>query len=164
MYLLGDKEIDPGSVMAAASGQGATDVILANFSQNVSSHGVLTLYRALPFSGGRALVFADASFNSYQEEFRKQLTRDILPLLGLDESAIREIRIARWGHPLPLAKKGFFSSGFVDIVSRPFMNRVFFAEQDNWVLPAFETAVTEAHYCAELLQRNMKSNSVYSMR
>jgi hypothetical protein len=52
--------------------------------------------------------------------------------------------VARWGHPLPVAATGLIAGGVVDRIRQPFRDRGFFVEQDNWALPAFETAATEA--------------------
>ena len=62
----------------------------------------------------------------------------------LQPENIVDLRIARWGHPLPVAATGLIANGTVEALRTPFHGRVFFVEQDNWALPAFETGVTEA--------------------
>lgn len=144
LYMLGAGS-DTASDRDAVQRQGATDVVLANFASSAKhQHSVLTLYKALPYDGGRPEVLAAESYGGVRAAFEKQVTEEILPLLGLNADAVHDMRIARWGHALPLAATGQISSGLVDQIRKPFGNRVFFVEQDNWALPAFETSVEEA--------------------
>jgi hypothetical protein len=55
------------------------------------------------------------------------------------------LRISRWGHALPLAEKGLYNSGVLQRASAPIKDRIFFANQDNWANPCFETAVSAAY-------------------
>lgn len=142
MYLL--SQGSSRDAVADSLRQQATDVIFANFGQSAEGHCVLTLYRPLPFEGGRGLVLADERFTHYQDEFRQQVSNQVLPLLGLSSADIRDIRIARWGHPLPVARQGFYRQRTYEKLRRPYRGRIFFVQQDNWALPAFETALTEA--------------------
>jgi protoporphyrinogen oxidase len=144
LYMLADGTIHPENIRSETVRHGVTDVVLANFAAASKEHTVLTLYRALPYDGARAEIFAPSSYEQFRGDFEKQLKLDILPLLKLQPEKIADIRIARWGHPLPVAAKGLISSGVVDQLRKPFKDRVFFVEQDNWALPAFETSVCEA--------------------
>lgn len=137
--------------------QQATDVIFANFGQSVNGQCVLTLYRPLPFEGGRGLVLADERFTHYQQEFRKQVSDQVLPLLGLSPANIRDIRIARWGHPLPVARQGFYRERNYESLRAPHRGKVFFVQQDNWALPAFETALSEAFLHHEQIRTALKN-------
>jgi protoporphyrinogen oxidase len=150
MYLLGS-----GSSRDAAADsfrQQATDVIFANFGQSEKGQCVLTLYRPLPFEGGRGLILADERFAHYRQEFREQVSKQVLPLLGLSPENIKDIRIARWGHPLPVARQGFYRERVYEKLRAPHRGRVFFVQQDNWALPAFETALTEAFHFHEQIR------------
>jgi len=115
----------------------------------------LNLYRPLPFDGGRGLVLADERFAHYQDEFRQQVSNQVLPLLGLSPASIRDIRIARWGHPLPVARQGFYRERIFEKLRAPQRGKVFFVQQDNWALPAFETALTEAFLHHEQIRAAM---------
>ena len=55
-----------------------------------------------------------------------------------------DIRISRWGHALPVAQTGLIADGTLEKIRKPFRERVFFVEQDNWALPALDTSVNEA--------------------
>lgn len=154
LYLLGDGKINSADVEASARKQGVTDVILASYARPNADNTVLTLYRGMPFDGARPEIDASGSYQRYREEFQKQLTENILPLLNLKKEDIVDLRVARWGHPLPVAAPGLIANGTVETIRKPFKERVFFVEQDNWALPAFETSVTEALIWApELMKR-----------
>jgi len=155
MYLL--SEGSSRDAVADSLRQKATDVIFANFGQSEKGHCVLTLYRPLPFDGGRGMVLADEGFAHYQEEFRQQVSKQVLPLLGLSAANIRDIRIARWGHPLPVARQGFYRQRTYEKLRAPYRDKVFFVQQDNWALPAFETALTEAFLHHEQIRAALKT-------
>ncbi len=153
LFLAGDGSAPYADVEAAAQRQGATDVVLGTWARPQPDHTVLTLYRALPFDGGRAAVYDDDSYASYRGEFADQVEREILPLVGARPSDVVDLRVARWGHPLPVAEVGFIADGLPEVLGAPFRGRVFFVQQDTWALPAFETAVTEALLTAPRVAR-----------
>ncbi|HEX2725967.1 MAG TPA: hypothetical protein VHN20_09130, partial [Beijerinckiaceae bacterium] len=68
----------------------------------------------------------------------------LLPLFGFGAADVKDYRLARWGHPLPLAATGLIANGVVDTLRRPMADKVFFVEQDNWAVPAIETAIGES--------------------
>ena len=144
LYMLGNGRIDLTSVKAAAQNQKVTDVIWASYAKPVADNTVLTLYRGMPYEGARPDLYAADSYSRYRAAFETQIHDSILPLLNLKKENIVDLRIARWGHPLPVAATGLIASGVTAAVQKPFRERVFFVEQDNWALPAFETALTEA--------------------
>jgi hypothetical protein len=144
LYLLGEGKIEPSNLQAAARQQPVTDVVLATYARPDPAHIVLTLYRGMPYDGARAELYAAGSYPRYREEFAQQIHETILPLLHLRRENIVDLRIARWGHPLPVAATGLIANGTIEKIRAPFHGRVFFVEQDNWALPAFETGVTEA--------------------
>jgi len=152
LFLLGDGTT-AGDTREAADRRKATDVVLGSYARHRPDRAVLTLYRALPYAGARPLLLADQSFAQYRAEFEEQTLREILPLVGLARSDVIDIRVARWGHPLPVAQAGLIADGVPEALRKPFRERVFFVEQDNWALPAFETAVTEALTLAPLVER-----------
>jgi len=147
VYMLGEP-LGRRAVREAAIARGATDVILANFSQHVDRGAVLTLYQGMPFEGARAELFVPGSFERVRAGFQSQIEREVLPALGLSTADVQELRLTRWGHPLPVAAAGLIADGVPATLRAPFQGRVLFAEQDSWALPAFETAVAEASYVA----------------
>lgn len=155
LFLAGDGTAPYADVEAAADAQGATDVVLGTWARPHRDHTVLTLYRALPFDGGRAAVYDEDSYGTYRSQFARQVERDILPLVGARPGDIADLRVARWGHPLPVAEVGFIADGLPEALGAPFRDRVFFVQQDTWALPAFETAVTEAILAAPKIDRGL---------
>jgi len=143
LYLLGDGNVEKGSLESARE-QKVTDVILANFASPDKNHTVLTLYRGFPYDGVRGEIYIPGAYQRFRGEFEEQIYKSILPLLGLKKDDVVDIRVARWGHPLPLAATGLIAQGVPNEIRKPFKEKVFFVEQDNWGLPAFETSVTEA--------------------
>ncbi|MBI2374885.1 MAG: FAD-dependent oxidoreductase [Deltaproteobacteria bacterium] len=143
LYLVGD---DPFSkdTMGLSTRQRATDVILGHWAQGGHpSASVLTLYRPYPFEGGRQMLFAAGSFDGVKKELAAQ-TLEVLPLLGLTEDKIAEVRLSRFGHALNLSETGFIADGTWARARTPVGDRIIFVEQDNWPAPAIETCFLEA--------------------
>jgi hypothetical protein len=121
-----------------------TDVVLATFAP----HGhpdrtVLTLYRGLPFDGGRRRLLEPGSHESLRRLVEPALPAT-LAALGLDPARVRDLRLARWGHPLCLPSPGLISEGIPATAATPHQGRIFFAQQDNYALPAFEAGFSAA--------------------
>jgi protoporphyrinogen oxidase len=162
LFLLG-----PGAtgndIELAADRQRATDVILATYARPRQDRTVLTLYRAFPYAGagggtrGRARIIADEANPNFRAEFEAQVEREILPLVARRASDIVDVRVARWGHPLPVARAGLIADRVPERLREPFRRRVFFVEQDNWALPSFETAVGEAWHFAPQVAKALAS-------
>jgi protoporphyrinogen oxidase len=154
LYLLGDADSDFVNSREEANKQKVTDVVLANFASSVKDKTVLSLYRALPYDGSRIELYMPDAYQRIRKEFEEQITNSILPLLKLSPKNIVDLRIARWGHPLPVASVGLIAEGIPEILRKPFKDRVYFVEQDNWALPAFETACSEALYWTKIIARS----------
>jgi hypothetical protein len=153
LFLAGSGEADLANVERDADRQRATDVVVGTFARAGERGDVLTLYRSFPYEGGRMKLFDDDALATFRREMTEQVEGEILPLLGIPPSAVVELRMARWGHPLPVAEKGLIAERVVDALRAPWRERVFFVQQDNWALPAFETAVTEALLWAPAVHR-----------
>jgi len=144
LFMVDSGKLTSKSVKKHANTMNATDIILANFSNpSVTDHSVLTFYRSFPYDGGRAELYEEGSYEKHKAAFERQIKKKILPLLGLKMSDIETLRLTLWGHALPLAEKGLYSSGVIDKIRKPFKDRVFFVEQDNWAYPSFQTGPTE---------------------
>lgn len=156
IFLIGEGKPLSTNLREAAHARGATDVVSATYASGENT-AALTLYRPLPYPEGRAELFDPASFERFEKEFRTQLEKEILPGLGYAANDLAELRLTRWGHPIPVATPGIFRNGTLDRLQRPFRDRVFFVQQDNWACPALETCAREALRWApkirELLQR-----------
>jgi monoamine oxidase len=130
------EKLDPQAV-------GWTDLVLADYaSSSRTGYGVLTAYRALPHDGGRFELLTDEDYRRHSDAVR----RDLIPwlgALGLEERDIVDINLARWGHPLVLAKPGQLASGDLEHLSAP-LGRIAFAHQDRYGVPAIESALEAA--------------------
>ncbi len=136
-----------------------TDVIYGGQSAD-GEKTLLTLYAPLAYSGGRTQLFSE-NFETVKKKMEAQLENTILPFFKLKKSDIEELRLTRWGHPMPAAKPGFISSDTLALVRAPFKDRVFFVEQDNWCLPAFETCVSEAYAAAPKISAFLSSKLAF---
>lgn len=132
---------------------GVTDIISSGFTQPNAGKLVLTLYRAFPYEGARTKLYADTAYESIRKEMERLVTKTILPGLQEPELKLEDIRLARWGHALPLATRGRYADGSVDELRRPIQDKIFFVEQDNWLLPCLETAMSEAITWTEEIRR-----------
>lgn len=144
LYLLGSGALGAGDAKARQGRHGTTDVILANFSQGPHDHTVLTMYHSLPFDGARPELLSPAAYDRFEARLRADLTKTILQPLGYAPGDLSELRLARWGHPIPYPKPGFYRKGSPEALSRPIGGRIFFVNQDTWAAPAIETSLHEA--------------------
>ena len=69
---------------------------------------------------------------------------ELAPSLNLDPQKIDSIRLQRWGHSLPGARTNFFSTNDYSMINQTINNRIHFANQDNYINPAFESAFAAA--------------------
>ena len=156
LFMAGEGAVDLASVEAAADRQKVTDVVLATFARHDERHSVLTLYRGIPYDGARAALYEEGAYAASRREFEQQIAAEILPLVGLRQENVVDLRLTRWGHPLPVAEAGLIANRVVDAVRAPLGGRIFFVNQDNWALPAFETAITEALHFAPQVEAALK--------
>ena len=156
LFMAGEGAVDLASVEAAADRQKVTDVVLATFARHDERHSVLTLYRGIPYDGARAALYEEGAYAASRREFEQQIAAEILPLVGLRQESVVDLRLTRWGHPLPVAEAGLIANRVVDAVRAPLGGRIFFVNQDNWALPAFETAITEALHFAPQVEAALK--------
>jgi len=139
LYLLGNEPAEKAGIV---------DAVLADFARPQAKQSVLTLYRAMPFEGGRSQIFRPGSYDLARKEFEQAIAREVLPHLGISMEDVVDIRLTRWGHPMPVADKGRIADGTIKTLREPFRDCIFFVEQDNWLLPALETAAHEAFHFA----------------
>ena len=156
LFMIGNGAFDPADLQGSANRQRVTDVVLGSFAKGAAGRSVLTLYRGIPYDGGRGLLLSDGAYQQFKGEFEQQIQDEILKLVGASPSDVQDLRITRWGHPLPSADAGLIANGVIDAIRKPFQERVFFVEQDNWMLPAFETAATEALIWAPVIDKYLK--------
>lgn len=144
IFLLGDGRSFPLDKSAVSRHHPVIDALSGDFALRPDHpRSVLTLY--WPLSWGHAvfeLVVKDAWAN-FAAALAPQV-HEMLELFQVPARAVRQVRMTRWGHSMPLAHRFFISSGAPAILRAPYQDHIYFANQDNWALPAFETSVLEA--------------------
>jgi len=78
---------------------------------------VLTLYSPHPFDGQRREILRDTYCRDFRKRVRKDLVRRLEPQ-GLNDSQIKEIRLARWGHAMLQARPGLCSGGLLSTIRK----------------------------------------------
>ncbi len=129
-----------------------TDMLNGSFTPpHPASKSVLTLYWPLPWGHAVfSLIDSDPAWADFTSRLVPQIDR-MLQILHIPRSKVRQVRMTRWGHAMPVAVPGFIASGLAENIRRPFHDRVYFVNQDNWALPAFETCILEArHYATQI--------------
>lgn len=124
----------------------ATDIVHASFGMAGTDHTVISMYRPMAYDGGRQELYESGAYEKFRKEFENQIRNDVLPVLKINSNELVDIRLAHWGHAIPIAQPGLLSGNVCQKVRAPHRDRVFFVEQDNWALPAMETSASEAIY------------------
>lgn len=155
VFMLGDARHYPMSADEARKNSFVADFLTGHFARKKDvPRSVLTLYWPLPWPDGVFPLLVDGSFNDFAGRLVPQIDQ-ILGLLGIPRQKVRQVRMTRWGHAMPIGYPGFIAAGNPQVLRRGFMDRVFFANQDNWALPAFETAILEAKFAAERVEASL---------
>ncbi len=157
LFFFTKNEMSEKDVPKAALLQKATDVVYGSFAKVDPNRTVLTLFRGYPYDDSRPALYQESAYRELRADFESQILNLVFPMLGIPASALVDLRVTRWGHPLPVNAKGLISDGTIDAIRKPFKKRVFFVEQDNWMLPAFETTFSEAAHWAPLVRASLKS-------
>lgn len=157
-FLIGSGNVDGNDIPGSAQRQKVTDIVHGTYAKPRTDLAVMSLYRALPYTGGRAFLYSDGIYQKIKSEFEEQIHGEILSFIGKKAEDIVDLRLARWGHPLPVAEAGLYHQGVIDTIRKPFGDRVFFIEQDNWMLPALETAAGEALTFSPQIDKFLQAN------
>ena len=135
--------------------KGFSDVCFGSWAQNDAvDESVLTLYRPLPYDGARQFLFSPMAYDKTNAQIAPDL--DVfLKQLGLSRADVKGIRLTRWGHSLPIAQVGLLTNGVLESISASIQDRIYFANQDNFANPAFETAFAAAEMAANEVLKNL---------
>lgn len=117
-----------------------------------TQNGVLTVYRALPYDGGRQFLFSPFAHDKHKNVILSGM-KDFAAAVGVNFADLKGMRMTRWGHSLPVASRGLIQSGYLDRMSRPFGGNIFFANQDNWANPAFECSFAAAKEATDSVRK-----------
>ncbi|MBI2932854.1 MAG: FAD-dependent oxidoreductase [Planctomycetes bacterium] len=117
----------------------------------------LTLYAALPFKEGRNELILPEAYEQARAGFEREMP-DLLGALGVHPDRVESLRIARWGHALPLASVGLLAEGIPQRAAAPIDDAIFFAQQDNWANPCVESAIGTAMTAAGGVRKALKNS------
>lgn len=153
IFLLGDPATFPMSDGQAGVFGRYTDCLNGSFADGPTTPqvpprpSVLSLFWPLCYGSARFDLILGDPVLRFAKLMAPQL-RETLALLDLPVESVIEIRFARWGHALPLARVGFLNEGVPEQLIRPYQDAVHFVNQDNWALPAIENSLLDAHRVA----------------
>lgn len=115
-----------------------TDICFGSWAENDGGEKtVLTMYRPLAFDGARQFLFSPFAHEKHLNKSREEL-QIFLNSLNLTLQDVESFRLTRWGHSLPFATKDFLAKDLDKILNTPINGKIFFANQDNYINPAFE--------------------------
>jgi hypothetical protein len=149
-FLLGDGVHYPMTGDDLQQNPIVSDMLRADYA-NEGPRSVLTLYWPLSWASARFTLLMNDPWEHYTQLLLPQLRR-MLSLIDVPESAIRQVRLTRWGHAMPIARPGLIANGILEKAARPLDNKVFFVNQDNWALPAVENSVLDAKSVTDQIQ------------
>ncbi|KAA0215821.1 MAG: hypothetical protein DYG94_06595 [Leptolyngbya sp. PLA3] len=154
IFLLGEPKSFPMSEGQATSFWRYTDVLDGSYANRrdmlPGRPSVLSLFWPLAYDTARFDLVQGDPVLAFGQALASQLN-ETLTLLDMPRSAVREIRFTRWGHALPVAQVGFVANGIAHAIRRPFQDRVYFVNQDNWALPAVENSLYDAFETASTI-------------
>lgn len=118
-------------------------MLRGDYQHEHGPRSVLTLYWPLSWPSARFTLLLNDPWQHYTGLLVPQIRR-MLSLLDVPESAVRQVRLTRWGHAMPIPRPGLIANGTVETAHRPLGNNVYFVNQDNWALPAVENSLLDA--------------------
>ena len=153
-FLLGDGIHYPMNGEQLEENPIVTDMLRGDYTNEQGPRSVLTLYWPLSWESARFTLLLNNPWEHYTELLVPQIRR-MLSLLDVPESAIRQVRLTRWGHAMPIPRPGLIATGVVERAHRPIGNTVYFVNQDNWALPAVENSLLDAKTVADTIRRQL---------
>lgn len=150
-FLLGDGIHYPMNGEELEQNPIVSDMLRGDYT-NEGPRSVLTLYWPLSWASARFTLLLNNPWDHYVQLLLPQL-RHMLSLLDVPETAIRQVRLTRWGHAMPISRPGLIANGIVETAARPIDNKVFFVNQDDWALPAVENSVLDAKSVTDQIRR-----------
>ncbi len=146
IYLM--KGVRPESANREGDLRMASDVVFADWaSQGKNSNSILTFYVPRARSGSEHFLMSPSAHDKYRKRLLDAIP-EWMKSLGLSMEDIEGIRMTRWGHAMPLASTGLIASGKLEMAHAPLGGKIFFAHQDNWASPCFESSFESARQSA----------------
>lgn len=154
IFLVGDDSF-PMSPHDFESDSRPVDMVNGNFALSPNQpRSVLTFYWPLPWFTARFGLLINSPWKNYARTLAGPV-RSALELLEIPETDVRQIRMARWGHAVPLARPGLIADGTAEELLRPYDENVYFVNQDNWALPAVENSLLDANFVAQQIRSRL---------
>lgn len=125
-----------------------SDVIYAHWANaSEATNSAITLYLPLPYDMAQQFLFSPMLYDKYKDRIEGAL-KPFHHNLGINADDIDGIRLTRYGHALPVAVTGGISNGLFEKAHKSIDNKIFFANQDNWGNPCFETSFATGYVAA----------------
>jgi monoamine oxidase len=161
---LGDGKINGKDIQGSSDEDRVTSVINGTFAVTDAKNGILTLYRPFPYLVGLANIYSGGAYLKYRKEMIEQIEKEILPALGIPATAVTGVRLARWGHSLPVSQPGLIRSGATEVLHKPHQDKIYFVNQDNWLNPCLEMAFAEAQKWGPILVKALEDRRLAKMK
>ncbi len=145
----------PMTAQAFEAAPRPVDVLNGSFAeQGFPQKSVLTLYWPLPWFTARFSLLINDPWQNYASTLVPYLN-SVLGMLNVAPSAVRQVRLSRWGHAMPVARPNFIADGVPHELLRPFQDHIWFVNQDNWALPAVENSLLDAESVTAQVRENL---------
>ncbi len=117
-----------------------SDITYAHWAnEKEAQKSAVTLYLPLPYAMAHQYLFSPALYSKYSKRVQAAL-EPFLTKSGKSWDDIEGLRLTRYGHSVAVANAGAIASGQLERAHQPIRNKIFFANQDNWANPCFETS------------------------
>ena len=114
---------------------------------------MLTVYRPYPYEAGRESL-RTLSFELMESEIRREVLAGF-GRHGLRGADIEGMRIARWGHPMIVARPGQLADGTLRAAAQPHAG-LYFAHTDVQGAPAYENGLASAFDAVDALTKHLR--------
>ncbi len=116
------------------------DITFADWAmRDTAEKSILTLYMPLPYDMAQQFLFIDGLYQKYHDKIRERLSPALVGM-GLSWADVEGVRLVRYGHSMPQAQVGGVATGLFERAHADIADTLFFANQDNWGSPCFETS------------------------
>ncbi|CBW25748.1 conserved hypothetical protein [Halobacteriovorax marinus SJ] len=117
-----------------------SDITYAHWAnKEQAQRSAVTLYLPLPYAMAQQFLFSPILLEKYTKRIQKALD-PFLKKSNKSWNDVEGIRLTRYGHAVAVAGHGDIASGLLERAHQPINNKIFFANQDNWANPCFETS------------------------
>ena len=116
------------------------DMLFADWaSKDNVDKSTLSLYLPLPYDMAQQYLFIDDLYDKYKDRVKTAITPHFANM-GLTWNDVAGMRLVRTGHSMPLARTGMIADGSFERAAADINGCIYFANQDNWGNPCFETS------------------------